>query len=124
MHSGPLPTPDDLRQYEQVYPGAAKRIFDRWEKQSEHRMAVERRMVASNVSARTRGQYIGFAVALTVIIGGFTAIFLDKSLVGLAALVLAAGAIAGRFLMSRRANGSETTPANDQPSRKVGDSRS
>jgi hypothetical protein len=32
MHSGPLPAPAQLGEYEAVYPGAAKWIFDQAEK--------------------------------------------------------------------------------------------
>lgn len=102
LHQGPLPTPSDTEAYERVYPGATKIMFDRWQQQSDHRMALERSTVDSNLAARTRGQYIGLTLAALVIAGGFIAIYLDKSLAGFAALVLAAAAIAGRFLVTLR----------------------
>jgi uncharacterized membrane protein len=45
MHSGPLPHPGQLQEYEAVYPGAAKRIFDEAEKNSEHVRTMELRAV-------------------------------------------------------------------------------
>jgi uncharacterized membrane protein len=43
MHSGPLPAPAQLGEYEAVYPGAAKWIFDQAEKNAEHARTMERR---------------------------------------------------------------------------------
>lgn len=63
-------------------------------------MDLEARQVDANIKARTRGQYIGMLVAMTVIVGGFVAIYLDKPLAGVAALVLAAATIAGRFIVT------------------------
>lgn len=113
LHRGPLPSPEDIREYEAVQPGTAERMLVRWEKQSDHRMELESKQVEANIRNRARGQYIGMVVAMTVIIGGFLAIFLDKPLAGVAALVLAAATIAGRFIVtSARGNAeSESTIA-------------
>jgi uncharacterized membrane protein len=43
MHSGPLPAPAQLGEYEAVYPGSAKWIFDQAEKNAEHVRTMERR---------------------------------------------------------------------------------
>jgi hypothetical protein len=52
-----------------------------------------------------------------VIVGGFAAIFAGQSLAGLAALILAAGAVAGRFLRQRgnNGNGQAALPAEQPP---------
>jgi len=42
-YSGPLPAPAQLGEYEAVYPGSAKWIFDQAEKNAEHVRAMERR---------------------------------------------------------------------------------
>lgn len=39
--SGPLPHPDILAKYEEVYPGAASKIFQMAEEQAEHRRKME-----------------------------------------------------------------------------------
>lgn len=100
LHRGPLPSPEALEAYERIQPGTAERMMRRWEVQSDHRMDQEARQIDANIKARTRGQYTGMVVALTVIVGGFVAIYLDKPLAGIAALVLAAATIAGRFIVA------------------------
>lgn len=113
LHRGPLPSPETLEAYERAEPGSAARMMHPWEKQSDHRMALEKSQVMANIRARTRGQYIGMLVAMTVIIGGFVAIYLDKPLAGIAALVLAAATIAGRFIVTTSRSGEP--PQLDEP---------
>lgn len=67
---GPLPTPEDLAKYEQLYPGAAKQIFDQFKDQSTHRMALENRVINSNISNSRLGQWMGFSICMTALIGG------------------------------------------------------
>ena len=38
---GPIPSPQDLARYEAVIPGLGDRLINRFEKQSDHRMALE-----------------------------------------------------------------------------------
>jgi uncharacterized membrane protein len=41
MHTGPLPPPGQIREYEAVYPGAAKSIFDEAQKNAHHIREME-----------------------------------------------------------------------------------
>lgn len=50
--SGPLPAPRLLAEYDTVLPGLAERIVNRWEMQSDHRMALEKTVIdGDNVRA-------------------------------------------------------------------------
>ncbi len=42
LHAGPLPHPDQFRQYEETLPGAADRILTMAEQESQHRQLMER----------------------------------------------------------------------------------
>ena len=42
IHSGPLPDPETLIKYNQVYPDLAKEIVEMAKKQSEHRQYLEK----------------------------------------------------------------------------------
>src|SRR5437773_2627905 len=63
--SGPLPSPDILREYDLLVPGAAERFIARFEKQSEHRMHLERTVIEGDDRRANRAQWIsgrlGFA---------------------------------------------------------------
>ncbi len=81
-HSGPLPDPATLANYERLVPGTAERIL-RWaEQEAEHRRALEREAVAAQAAEgagaleeRRRGQWMGLSIAaLTVSCGTYTAV--------------------------------------------------
>lgn len=65
--SGPIPHPDLLRGYEDVKEGFAERIVSMAEKQQEHRMECEKRLIKSTTSQILRGQWMGLSVAMVFI---------------------------------------------------------
>jgi uncharacterized membrane protein len=67
-HRGPLPSPDSLRQYEQIVPGLAERIVKMAENQSSHRMDLEQKVVNDQLGESKRGQYFGFAIAVICLV--------------------------------------------------------
>jgi uncharacterized membrane protein len=100
--SGPLPPPSMLKGYEDVLPGAADRIFTLMEQQSAHRQELERVALDRNSRSRDRGQFFAFVLCALVIVGGFVAIYLGQSLVGMAAILIAIGGVAATFLTTRQ----------------------
>lgn len=102
MHSGPLPDPRTLAEYEQVQPGFAERIVSMAEKQQEHRLILEERVISGNVRAQLLGVILGFLLGLSGIVGG-TDIALHGYPVGGFSTVLAAlASLVGALLYSRR----------------------
>ena len=63
-HSGPLPSPDVLAEYDRVLPGLAERVVSMAENQSNHRIRIESTVVTSNTLESQRGQKFGFMVAI------------------------------------------------------------
>jgi uncharacterized membrane protein len=68
--SGPLPSPETLRQYDLVVPGMAKALVGEWAAQGAHRRALEEAVVMSNVRQANRAQWLAFILALAVLIVG------------------------------------------------------
>ena len=62
--SGPIPSPQDLANYENVMPGLADRIITRFERQSEHRMELERYVTRTNALRANLGLAVGLVVSL------------------------------------------------------------
>lgn len=62
--SGPLPHPDILKKFDEVVPGAAERIIKMAEGQFEHRTALERKVIESDIERSKRGQVLGFLIAI------------------------------------------------------------
>lgn len=56
-YSGPLPPPHVLRDYEDVLPGLADRIVTMAEKQLDHRMRLEKTVIAGGSKRASQGIY-------------------------------------------------------------------
>jgi uncharacterized membrane protein len=79
---GPIPLPAHLEHYEKILPGAAERILAMAERQSAHRQKIEDKVITSDVKNSSRGLTYGFIICLVAIVGGFTLIYLGKSIEG------------------------------------------
>lgn len=64
MYSGPLPPAEEIEAYERVCPGAADRIIAMTEKSLDHRIANEKIIVSEETKQSTRGQILGFILAV------------------------------------------------------------
>ena len=107
FHDGPLPPPEQLERYEKVFPGAAEIIFRNFEAQVQHRQAIERSVVESNVRSQRLGPILGTVLAGLIIVGGFLAVILKGDVRGYA-MVLASGAgLVGTALHIRNAQAKE-----------------
>lgn len=62
--SGPLPAPEDFAAYKNVVPDAPERILAMAEKQQQHRIDTERKIVDSNIKSSLRGQVLGAIMAI------------------------------------------------------------
>ena len=66
---GPLPNPTVLRGFEEVLPGAAERLFDLYETQSQHRMGLERDTAQTARKVHLRGQWMAYTLSLAGVLG-------------------------------------------------------
>lgn len=71
MHSGPLPSPDVLREYDDIYPGLANRIVCMAEEQSAHRREIEKIAVKSGSRDSLLGLIFGFLIGIATIFVGY-----------------------------------------------------
>lgn len=70
MFAGPVPHPEIIEKYENIYPGAAKIIFENWDSQVKHRHSLEKSVVQTDNLKSILGVIFGFIVALAAIGGG------------------------------------------------------
>ena len=64
--TGPIPPPQVLQQYNVIVPDAAERIIKMAEKQSDHRMILEKKVIGSNLVK----SYLGMMSATLIAIYG------------------------------------------------------
>ena len=131
--TGPLPTPNDLREFDDIVPGFAKKLTGFYFAQAEHRMDIERKITESSTKATARGQWAAFAISIitvlaglgvaTVIVsagsGGWAARIGWASGIVIAQIVVIAGALIrnlrnGGNSNARRRNGARMRPADSQ----------
>jgi uncharacterized membrane protein len=99
--SGPLPPPELLREYDKIAPGCAQRIIGMAEKEGDHRRAIQKLKVRGGLAARTRGQYLGWSLAVVIAGLGAFLIYEGRELTGFGALILAIAPLATPFLLAR-----------------------
>lgn len=58
-YSGPLPAPEDFAEYEKILPGSTDRILKMAEKQLDHRISSENKIIDKSYKQSDRGQILG-----------------------------------------------------------------
>lgn len=62
--SGPLPHPEMLKRYDEIKEGFAERIMSMTERQLDHRISCENKIIEGSLSESKRGQNYGLAVSV------------------------------------------------------------
>lgn len=69
MHfSGPLPPPDVIKNYDQILPGSAERIFAMAEKEQAFRHSAQNKATDGAINKDRRGQWMGFTITLIILV--------------------------------------------------------
>lgn len=102
--SGPLPAPEDIAKYEKTLPGSAERILSMAEKQQEHRMESEQKIIDYKTGVGKRGQWLGFIlVILCVAASGALGLLGHDWLAGCIGVTTVLG-VAGVFALNKEPN--------------------
>lgn len=129
LRAGPIPDPETLQQYDEVLPGTADRIVKQFEKESEHRQAMENKIVDAQIehqrldmAAFRRGQVFAFTIAVVGLIGSSIGVYHAHS-TGQAWAAASIGGVSlatlvGVFIYGRKAappQNEEYNPQKDNP---------
>ena len=96
--SGPLPSSAEYSGYEKTHPGTAERILAMAEKQSSHRQEVEKEKIKDAFRLNSRGQMLGFVVAILSIGAVFVSLLLNQPLGAIAPAIVALTGLAAIFV--------------------------
>jgi uncharacterized membrane protein len=66
-HIGPLPDPETLIQYSDIIPNGAERIMQMAEKQLEHRMTMEKKVIGGQMLQSNIGQFLAFLIGIAAL---------------------------------------------------------
>lgn len=107
ISAGPIPHPDILQKYESVLTGSADRILKMAEKQSLHRMELEKKALKSNSISELLGLIFGFILAFSLIsIGGFL-IYNNKHIEGLTSIISTLVGLVSVFIYGKKSQKEE-----------------
>lgn len=105
LHQGPLPDADSLAAYERVQTGLAERIVRMAEKplemaqeQQTHRIALETKVVRSDIRRSWAGLIVGGVIVAGVIIAGIVLTVQGRTTAGLASILTPLGGLVGVFV--------------------------
>lgn len=116
LFAGPLPHPDILRGYNEIVPGAAKMILDKFEAQTDHRRKLEGRVVTANIWQAFVGQLFAFVILLALIGSGSFLIYKGRDIGGLVSIVSAICGAIVVFIKGRSAKATDLqTKRGNQP---------
>jgi uncharacterized membrane protein len=101
LYQGLVPHPDIIAKFEKLYPGAAAFFFEEVQKQTDHRIFMEKRALDSNVESEKRGSIFAFIITMTALTGGFGLIILGFEVVGVIAAVGGLSALVGVFITGK-----------------------
>lgn len=82
IHSGPLPDPQTLAEYNAIIPHAAERIFAEFEEQGKHRRSLELLVVKGQLTQSNRGQNFAFIITVSFLIVSGSLIYLGHEWAG------------------------------------------
>lgn len=66
-HIGPLPDPETLSEYSAIIPNGAERIMQMAEKQLDHRMKMENKVVSGQMLQSNIGQFLAFFIGIAAL---------------------------------------------------------
>lgn len=111
-YSGPLPPPEYLKGYAEVYPEAPLKIFGWVEEQQNHRHEMERNHMNKSFRYSLFGLIGGFVLSLVFIIGGFILIMMDKEVLGISLMAPFIITLATLLITQNRKNKKSTSESN------------
>ena len=112
MHSGPIPSPDVISKYNGIIPNGADRIMTMAEKEQDHRITSESKLIDGQVKALNKGQDYALIISIVGIICGTIATVLGypvfgSSMAGGSVVIIAAGFINGKIKQRKQSEKEE-----------------
>ena len=81
--NGPLPPASLFGKYDEILPGSANRILEHFEREQHHRHGRENKALEFQNKGVSRGQYLGFILGISAIIGSVVCAYSGQTLVAI-----------------------------------------
>ena len=106
-YSGPLPHPSMLREYDNIIPNGAERIFNMAENQAKHRQSLEKHVVKSNSRDSFSGIFSAFILSMFTIACGTYCVVSGFSVAGVLLGGAGLASLVGTFIYGTRSERQE-----------------
>ncbi len=116
MHSGPLPDPQTLEQYNQILPGAADRIIGMAEREQAHRHIIQQKTLTAQFAATIAGQACAVLIGLAGVSGGIYLAAQGQPLGGFGVFFTSLAGLVGVFFYNRKDLAGHKTAADQRTS--------
>lgn len=83
IHIGPLPAPETLREYSALIPNGAERIMAMAEKQQDHRISLEKKVIGGQMLQSYIGQFLAFFIGIAALASATYCSINDHELTGI-----------------------------------------
>jgi len=100
FRKGPLPPPEEMQKYENIYPGATKLLFDNFITQTNHRIDLEKTVIQGDNKRADKAQRNSFIIAMTILALAAALFFMNKDGYAVAAVFTAIAPIFVAFISS------------------------
>ena len=100
FRKGPLPPPEEMQKYENLYPGATKLLLDNFISQTNHRIELEKTVIQGDNKRADKAQRNSFIIAMSILVlAGFLFIS-GKNVYAISAVIAAIAPIVIAFITS------------------------
>lgn len=107
FHSGPLPSSEDMAEYNQIIPNGADRIMRMAEKEQSARIDLMANNSQRYFDAKKRGQLIGLAIVMVFVLLALFLFYKEQYMLGVVLLGADLMAIVTVFVVEKRSKGSD-----------------
>lgn len=106
-YSGPIPHPDVLAKYGEIVPNMPERLLAKFEQQADHRMALERLVIAGDVKRANWGLVSAVVFGLCVLASAVVLVMNGHEGIGAAMMITGFLTYGGAFLYTKRSRRSD-----------------
>jgi uncharacterized membrane protein len=112
--AGPIPPPELLKKYNEIIPDGANRILEMAERQSAHRIELEKTVIEGDNRRANWGLVCGFTFGLIVFVLSFILIMYGHDWAGVALATTDLVVLVGTFVYGTRARRQERERRNEK----------
>lgn len=107
----PFPPPEEMKQFEELYPGFTKIVAEAFRNQVNGRLTNEAKIVEADIKTSARGQIFAFILSVLILAAGIVFIVMGKDIKGFVLVLSSLVAVSSLFITGKKKQ-EESRPEN------------